>query len=133
MPRIEIESDLEELPRLAEFIGTFADAHALAPQVTMQLNLALEELVTNVIQHGYVGESGSIHLELEREGDTIRAELKDRARAFDPFTAAEPELDASLEDRKIGGLGVHLVREFADSFAYRREGDENQVRISMRV
>lgn len=133
MPQIEIRSDLEELPRLVEFIDGFVEEHTLPPKLGMQLNLALEELVTNVIQHGYAGAPGAIQLRLERDGETVQAVLIDRAPAYDPFSTAEPNLDAPIEERSIGGLGVHLVREMAESVDYVRRGEENRVTIAMRA
>lgn len=131
MAEIEIVSDLDELPRLAEFVEEFAEASDLSPEAGMRLNLALEELVTNVIQHGYAGAMGKIELQLERQGDRVDATLSDTAPAYDPFTADEPDLSASVEDRKVGGLGVHLVRTVATSFGYQRQGDRNQVSLSL--
>ncbi len=133
MPEIEISSDLNELPRLVEFVDGFVEANELSARIAMQLTLAFEELVTNVIQHGYADTSGPIHLRLERAGDRLHAALIDRAPAYDPFSTAEPDLDSSVEERTVGGLGVHLVREFADEFGYERIAGENRVKISLRV
>ncbi len=130
---IEISSDLSALPRLVEFVEGFAEEHEVPPRIVMQLNLALEELVANVIQHGYADTPGKIRLTLERRESHVHASLIDAAPAYDPFSADEPELDAPVEHRTIGGLGVHLVREFADEFGYERRGNENQVRISIRL
>ncbi len=133
VPRIEIESDLAELPRVTGFIENFIEDQELSPKTGMHLNLVLEELVTNVIQHGYGGTSGPIRLTLEREGDLVAAEIRDQAPPFDPFSAPTPDLALPIEERVPGGLGVHLVREIADSVAYEREGNENRVSLSMRI
>lgn len=133
MPRIEITSDLEELPRLVDFIDGFVEEHALPMKLGMQLQLALEELATNVIQHGYGGKAGTIRLALERDGETVRAVLIDRAPAYDPFATAAPDLEAGIDEREIGGLGVHLVREMAETVDYARCGDENHVMIAIRT
>ncbi len=133
MASIEIASDLDELPRVVAFIEEFVEEHAIPATAAMHLNLALEELITNVIVHGYEGTRGSIGLALEREGERVSAVLTDRARAYDPFSTPEPDLDAPIEERGIGGLGVHIVREMAESYDYERRGDENRVRISLRA
>lgn len=133
MPRIEISSDLNELPRLVEFVEGFAESNELSMKLVMQLNLALEELVANVIQHGYAGSPGTIRLDLERAGELVQAVLTDRAPAYDPFSTGEPDLQSPVAERSVGGLGVHLVREFAETFAYERRGDENRVTIAMRI
>lgn len=133
MPDIEISSDLSELPRLVDFIERFAESQDAAAPLVMQLNLALEEIVTNVIQHGYGERPGKIRVWLERDGDRVHATVTDEAPAYDPFGAAEPDLTSPVEEREVGGLGVHLVREFADEHRYERRGDSNRVDIWMRV
>lgn len=133
MTEIEIASDLNELPRLLEFVETFTGAEDLSGRLALHLQLALEELVTNVIQHGYGDSNGRIRLALERRGEQVHARVSDTARAYDPFSVAEPDREAPIDERPMGGLGVHLVREFADSYEYERREGKNLVRVSFRV
>lgn len=133
MAEITLRTELSELTALADFVERFAEDAALPPAAVFQLNLVLEELVTNTINHGQVGADGEIRLRLERHGDVIEADLVDTGAAFDPRTLPPPELDAPLEHRAIGGLGIHLVRQFVDELDYRRENDRNHLRLRKRV
>jgi anti-sigma regulatory factor (Ser/Thr protein kinase) len=130
---IVFKSELSELGRLAEAVADFGRRHTL-PEATMQhMGLALDELVTNVIVHGYGGGHGTVVVRLAVSGEWLEAEVVDEAPAFDPFTAPAPDLESPLEEREIGGLGVHFVRTLLDRVAYTRDGSRNRVRLSKRV
>ncbi len=133
MAEITLRTDLSELTALAAFVERFAEDAALPVQAAFQLNLVLEELVTNTITHGQVAPDGEIRIALARHGDTIEAHLVDSGAPFDPRTLAAPDLDAPVETRPVGGLGIHLVRQLVDEFDYRREDDRNHLRLRKRL
>jgi anti-sigma regulatory factor (Ser/Thr protein kinase) len=134
MAEITLRTDLSELTTLAAFVERYAAAQALPADVAFQINLVLEELVTNCVAHGHPGDAqGTIRLRLERVGDIIEVDLVDEGLAFDPRTAPPPDLDAALEERRVGGLGVFLVRQFVDELDYRREDGRNHLRLRKRV
>jgi serine/threonine-protein kinase RsbW len=138
MAEITLRTDLSELATLAAFVEQFAEDAALPLAVAFQLNLVLDELVTNAISYGHPAGGGSdaeagVHLRLERIGDLLEVEMIDGGVAFDPRSRAEPDLNAPLEERRIGGLGIHLVRHYVDEFDYTREGDRNHVRLRKRL
>jgi serine/threonine-protein kinase RsbW len=86
------------------------------------VNLALDELVSNVILYGYDDPSGQqIIVRLEIDGPELCAWLEDGGRPFDPGSVEAPNLSAPLEKRQIGGLGIHLVRSLMDKLEYRQE------------
>jgi len=129
-----LRSDLSELDRLAEAVAEFGRRHALPEPTMAQVALALDELVTNVITYGYgTGASGTIQLRLDVADDWLEAELIDEAPAFDPFTVPAPDVDTPLEDRQVGGLGVHFVRTFLDHVDYVRDGKRNRVTLGKRL
>ena len=98
----------------------------MAPALAARINLALEEAVCNVIMYAYPeGTAGTMDLEAVREGNQLRFTLVDRGKAFDPTAVPEANLSASLEDRPIGGLGIHLVRSIMDSIRYERRDGKN--------
>jgi anti-sigma regulatory factor (Ser/Thr protein kinase) len=74
-----------------------------------------------------------IDVRLRLDGDVLRAEVSDDGRPFDPFEVPPPNIDAPIEERRIGGLGVYLVREMMDTLEYKREHDRNILRLSKRV
>lgn len=132
--RFTLKNDLSELSRLATELEAFGNAESLNPQTVQQINLALDELVTNTINYGYEqAGQGRIEVEIDRKGDVVEICLNDNAKAFDPFSAKEPDIDADIDDRPIGGLGVFLVRNLMDTCDYRREGNRNVVQLSKKL
>ena len=95
------------------------------------LNLSLDELLTNTISYGYDdGDSHRIDVAVRMEGSAIVVEISDDAKPFDPADAPQPDTGAMLEDRPIGGLGVHFVRKMMDGFRYSRSGGRNVVTLT---
>jgi len=124
--QLVIKNDLSEIETLSRFIDDFATQHQLPTKLAFQINLALEELVTNVISYGYEDPNEhEIRLTLILENGTLRAEMEDDGRAFNPVEAKPPDLDIPLEKRPVGGLGIHLVKNMFDSLDYRRENNRN--------
>lgn len=123
---LTIKNDLNEIETLGQFIAAFAERHHIPQKLALQVNLALEELVTNTISYGYEDQGEhEIYLNLEFENDQLRAEMVDDGRPFNPVEAIPPDLDVPLENRPIGGLGIHLVKNMFDSLEYRREENRN--------
>jgi serine/threonine-protein kinase RsbW len=115
-----------EIGRAAEFAEQFGAAQGLSEDEVMSVNLVLDEVMANVIEHG--SEAGSTHeirITLALEDDQLTIEVTDDARAFDPLQLAPPDLDLPLEERPVGGLGIHIVRSVMDSVAYERRDGRN--------
>jgi anti-sigma regulatory factor (Ser/Thr protein kinase) len=134
---IVLSNDRREIPRLADLAQRFGDANGLSLDDTMDIRLVLDELVINVIRHGYdLGDplAHEIHVRLELDGnDCLTMEVDDDARPFDPRTAPEPEFARPVEERRIGGLGVHIVKTIMDTFDYRREHGRNVVTLTKQL
>lgn len=116
---------------LAEAADAFADAHGLDPKAAMSLNLILEEIVTNVAHHGAGPEGAAVRVRVVRDGDLVRGEIRDTGAAFDPLARAPVDVAAGIDERPIGGLGIHLVRSLARDLAYAREGGENVLSFTL--
>lgn len=130
---IRLSNQLSEMDRLFEELEAFLDEADVPARARFNLNLAIDEFVSNAIKYGYPdGRAGEIAIHLVRRDDRLAVTLRDDGDAFDPFSAPEPDVTASVEDREIGGLGIHLVRKLADEFSYRREGDRNVVSLTLR-
>nr|WP_295083266.1 SpoIIE family protein phosphatase [uncultured Roseateles sp.] len=121
-----LHSRVEEIAPLAEAVNA---ALAERPDVAFAVNLCLEELITNTIQHGLHGAPDrSIHVRLSRSEEWLEIILKDDAPPFDPFVEApEPSLDASVEERAVGGLGVHMVKTMMDEVRAFYDGSGNLI------
>jgi anti-sigma regulatory factor (Ser/Thr protein kinase) len=131
---ITLRNDRAEIPRLAAFIDSFCRTLGPAQEDLMSFHLALEEAVTNVIHHGYVdGQSHEFTVSLAAApGGLVTAVVSDDAPAFDPV--ARPPVDTSLplEERPIGGLGVHLIKNLMDSVRYERREGRNILTLEWR-
>ena len=88
-----------------------------------------EESITNVVK--YAG-AASIELEVQVTREEIRLVVRDDGKPFDPSSAKSPDLEASLADRPLGGLGIHLIRSLSDEVSYTREAEQNVLRLTKR-
>lgn len=117
---------------LHEAITMFAGAAALAPSCRRDLELLLEELVTNIFNHGYRPDRpGHVHIGLRFFNDTVRITMCDRAPAFDPL-AHKPDNPVMLESANIGGAGIALMRRLTTDRRYVRVAGRNMLAMHLR-
>lgn len=129
-----LKNDISQIALLTGFMDKVAEDNGLDPGLAMQLNLAIEEATTNVIMYAYPeGTEGKVELGASRQGDSLIFTLADWGRPFDPTTAPKADISASLEDRPIGGLGIHLVRSIMDSVSYRRAEGKNVLTMKKHI
>ncbi|WPL16515.1 Phosphoserine phosphatase RsbU [Thiorhodovibrio winogradskyi] len=127
---LTLTNDLSELTRLASWLERFGNEQGIDEKTLYQLNLALDELVTNIIHHAYPdGQAHSFNLLLQRLEDRIEAELSDDGIPFNPLEMPEPDTQAAIDSRQIGGLGIHFVRQTMDEVHYRFEQGHNHLRL----
>jgi anti-sigma regulatory factor (Ser/Thr protein kinase) len=113
----------------AAFAG-FAETYALPEAVRRSLNVALDELLANELSHGIAGaDAGSLTVEVELYQERLTVTLTNDGPPFDPFSQATPDTTLSVDDRPIGGLGIHLVRELMDDVGYERRDGHNVVTL----
>lgn len=117
--RLQIRAELNQLEVLRHFVEEQASAFGVEPSAVYDIMLALEELTTNIMVHGYRGRSGMIEVELQRRGDTLEVRLRDQAPPFDPTLVAAPDTTLPLDMRPLGGMGIYLARHFMDSMLHR--------------
>ncbi len=121
---------LEALEPLGDFVRAAAAEAGFDRQAAGRLHLAVDEVATNTITHGYSerGLTGQLYLSAEHDADVLRIHLEDTGPAYDPTQRADPaDLDLPLEERGVGGLGIFLARRNVDAFLYERRGDRNRV------
>lgn len=130
---ITLVSEHAELARLEAFVEAFARGCGLPDDERVRLLLILEELFTNVVEHGYAPGSaaGRVSIALDLRDGRLTIDFVDDGRPFDPLALASPNLD--LQDRPIGGLGVHIVRSLVDDASYRRAGRRNRLQLARRI
>ena len=123
---ITLHNDIQQIRQLAVFVDTIAEEKKLDPKTTMNLNLALEEAVTNVILYAYPKDTvGTLDVDAELSDDKLTFTISDMGKAFDPTAAPEADITAPAELRPIGGLGIHLVRNIMDAVSYQRKNNKN--------
>jgi serine/threonine-protein kinase RsbW len=128
---LELEADMADLLRADRDVAEFAARMGWSEETLFQIRLVLEEVIVNVISYGCEpGRPARIVVHLQQEGGTLSMDISDTGLAFDPLQRPPPDLDAALEDRPIGGLGIHLIRTMMDSVSYRRDGEWNRLSVS---
>ena len=104
------------------------------PKAREDLELAVDELVTNIIQHGYQRAPKPIEIVAQRAGSQIMVQLRDEAPPFDPTQAPIPDTSLPLHLRPVGGLGIFLARRLTDALTYRRINDHyNEITLTKKV
>ena len=132
--RTAVPADPAQLSVLTEFLREFGSAAALAPAQVGNFELALEEIFLNIVMHGSEpGVTPRVEVSLDLGTDAVTMTVEDDGPQFDPLSLPPPDVTATLADRKVGGLGVFLVRNIMDTVTYARTAGRNQLRISKRL
>lgn len=128
---IEFDAELGALQFADHRLVDFSRLMGWTERALFQVRLVVEELLMNIISHGSDGQHRPrIRLQLAQDDNLLRLEIADDGIAFDPLQALPPDLEADLDDRPIGGLGVHLVRQLSDNVAYRRVDGWNRLEVT---
>jgi len=125
-----LSGGLDEIPVLAETVEKFIEANNLPHDLAFKVNLSLDELLTNTITYGYTeGKQRDINITLTLDNHTMVIELRDNATPFNPLDKPDPDITQDIDDRPIGGLGIHIVRKMMDELTYRRDNGYNILTI----
>lgn len=107
-------------------MSALEDAHGLPAEVVFDIRVVLDELISNIVKYGYSDSSvHDIHVTLSADETAVRINIEDDGKAFDPFTLPGPDLSLPLEQRPVGGLGLHFVRKLMDTVEYKRDKNHN--------
>lgn len=123
---ITLPNNVQEVPRLAEFIDEVCECLEFDMTLTMQLNLAIEEAVVNVMDYAYpAGTVGDVNIDVLADDEQVKFIISDSGTPFDPTAKDDVDTTLSVEERRIGGLGIHLVRQLMDTIEYARTDGKN--------
>jgi serine/threonine-protein kinase RsbW len=132
--RIVLRNNLSEIEKLRRELDNFGHACGLSAKTLSELNLVLEEVVTNIISYAYEdAREHEIVMRANLSDGELNLEVEDDGRAFNPLQIPSPDLDTPLEQRRVGGLGLHLVREFTSTVEYDRKGRKNRLVIRKKI
>ena len=131
---ITLSNDVQEVPLLSTFVDEVCEFHGLDEMVTMQMNLALEEAVVNVMTYGYPeGTKGYVDISAQSDGSCLTFVISDSGTPFDPTTKGDVDTTLPAEKRDIGGLGIHLVKQLMDSIKYEYKDGHNTLTLKKNI
>lgn len=131
---IILENNLNELRRLADFVHRFSQRANLPKECALALDLALTEWIGNVVVYAFPkGTSAQIPVRVSADAALLVAEIEDTGAPFNPLSVEPVDVSLPLDQKPIGGLGVHIIRQYMDDLAYERLDGKNRVTMRKRL
>ena len=131
---VRLPADLREIERLNRLVRQFGDLHEIPSRTLYAVNLALDEVVTNIVRHGFDDPKGrEVVAHILVQESVVTTVVTDEGRSFNPLDVPAPDLTAPLSERELGGLGIHLVRNLMDAVEYHREKEKNVLTLRKRI
>ena len=131
---LTLPCDVADVPRLAAFIDQICEEAGIGMSTAMEVNLAVEEAVVNVMSYAYPnGIKGAVDIDALVTDDELKFVISDKGTPFDPTQQAEVDTSLSAEERTIGGLGIHLIRQIMDTIHYEHTDDRNVLTLSKKL
>jgi serine/threonine-protein kinase RsbW len=122
---LQVEAKVEQLARISEFIADAMRAFGLDDRKSFEVRLAVDEACANIMHYAYSKAGGTIELSCERRNGAVWVIIKDHGKPFDPTTVPPPDLDADVEGRAVGGLGIYFMRRMVDKINYEYRDGQN--------
>ena len=130
----ELKSSLDELDKLCQSLETFGKKFGLSKKLIFEINLALDELFTNIISYGFKdNQEHTIKVTLTPQNDELCLCIEDDGKPFNPIDFETPDVSCSVEECKIGGLGIHIMKKLMDEVCYERCGDKNVLNLKKKI
>lgn len=131
---ITLTNDIQDVPKLSAFVDEVCEEMGFEATDTMQMNLAIEEAVVNVMNYAYLpGTQGDIDIVAQADDLCLKFTISDSGTPFDPTARPEADTTLSAEERPIGGLGIYLVRQLMDSINYERIDNKNVLTLRKKL
>lgn len=130
MPEITLPARIQYLNRLITFVSGYAREKGFSEKRTKEIELVTEETLVNIFKYAYPDETGEVEVSCRLEKNAgFRVKISDNGVPFDIRTIPKPDLNADISDRKIGGLGIFLIRQLADDVCYSRNRNRNTLSL----
>ncbi len=129
--RLFLPARLDSLQFFQDFIRSYARRSDVDPAIYTTIDLIVEEIIVNIVKHAYREGPGDIDVACDHDDEHLYLEFQDSGPAFNPLSLEAPDLDANIAERKIGGLGIHLVRKVSAGVQYERRNERNILRVSV--
>ena len=124
-------ASLESISDIAEHVQTELIRLGFDSQRLMKVNLAIEEITVNIINHAYGdGVRGNIDVSIEKTDSQVIIHIFDEGMPFNPLEAKAPDVNASVAERPVGGLGIFMAKNLVDGITYERTGTRNHLRVT---
>ena len=130
---LQVRADLPNLETIAEFIISSLAANGIGDGVAYDIRLAVDEVCSNIMLYGYGESPGAISLDCRVGDRSVELEIADEGIPFNPLTLPDPDIDADLDHRKVGGLGIYFVRTIMDGMEYEFRDGRNILTLTKRV
>lgn len=131
---LRIPAQVSQLATVRHFVAETGARLGIPRSVIDPLTLAVDESLSNIVQHGYQDRVGTIEIEMERQAGTVVVRLRDQGPPFDPTGLPDPDLTLPLNQRPVGGLGVYLTRRSVDSVVYEQTAaGDNQLTLTKKI
>ena len=131
---LTLHNDISEVPQLNDFIEAVAERLGIEPSTALQLQLAVEEAVVNVMDYAYPPDSvGEVSVATTSDGQCLKIVITDSGVPFDPTEQEKADISLSVEERQIGGLGILLVNEIMDTVSYERKDGKNVLTLTKQL
>jgi serine/threonine-protein kinase RsbW/sigma-B regulation protein RsbU (phosphoserine phosphatase) len=128
---LHLQNRIAEVARLVDAVESFGTHAGLSPDLTYRLTLSLDEIVSNVIRHGYSDTNDHVvEVRLSIHDGVVTSVIEDDGHPYDPRESPEPDLSMPVEQRGPGGLGIFLVRQMMDSIDYARRDGKNVLTVT---
>lgn len=135
MNKLIVPAKLEELQKVIDFVDTFLEKEECSKRIHTQIDVAVEEIFVNIANYAYNPQVGKAEIEVEISDEpiTVSITFKDSGVPYNPLEKADPDITLSAEERKIGGLGIFMVKKSMDDIEYSYKDGRNVLTIKKKL
>ncbi len=132
--KISITNELQNITKVVEHFDKFCESYEVDMATNQKVNLSLDDLINNIISYGYQDDfEHTIELAFKLFKDKLTVVVKDDAMPFNPFNGDGVDVSVSIDDREIGGLGIHLIKKLMSEYSYHRKANKNVVTLTINI